>query len=190
PSSPAHDQVVSADGDADEAPVLEDREGYDRGVAAVLEEDDPLFRLQSAVARVRGGEERWARDVVIAGVGVLAVGPGEAGLARQHEAVRMAALEVAPGDDPRGKRAERGAGVIADERLAAELLPPRLRLAVVHDQVRVAKVARRAERERAPAHAAVERHRRVAKRAERHRVWDSSDPVVNDLVPGQDLQRV
>src|SRR5262245_13058829 len=181
---------MSADGDAYEAPPLEQGEGHDSGVAAALEEDDALLRLQPAVACVRGGEKRRARDVVVARVRVLAVGAGEAGFARQHETVRVAAPEVAPGDDPCGKLSERVAGVVTDERLAAELLPPRLRLAVVHDQVGVAKVAGGAERERAPAHAAVERDRGVAERAERDGHRDAADAIVDDLVPRQDLQWV
>jgi len=79
---------------------------------------------------------------------------------------------------------------ICRRRLAAELLPPRLRLAVVHHEIRIAQVARCAERQRAPLDAPVERDRRVAQWTERHRNRDACDHVVHDLVPGEDLERI
>jgi hypothetical protein len=50
--------VVTADGDADDAPAPEHGEGHDGRVPAALEEDDALLRLQPAIAGVGGGEER------------------------------------------------------------------------------------------------------------------------------------
>src|SRR5262249_8038823 len=155
-----------ADANADETPAPEHREGHRRGVAAALEEDDPLLRRQPVVVGVRGAEERRAGGGVVAAAGVLAGRAGEAGLTRQHESMWIAARELTPSHDPGRELAERGAGVATDECLAAELLPPRLALAVVHDQIGVAQVAGGPEREDAPLHAAVERDRRVAERAE------------------------
>ena len=74
--------------------------------------------------------------------------------------------------------------------IAPELLPPRLGLPVVHDEIGVAQLAGRAEVERAPLDPAVERDRRVAERAEGDGDGEPAEFVVDDLVPDQDLQRV
>lgn len=70
------------------------------------------------------------------------------------------------------------------------LLPPGLRLPVVHPQVRVAEPRRRAEVEHAPLEPAVEHDRRVAQGVggDRHRA--PRDLVVRDLVPQEDRERV
>jgi hypothetical protein len=90
----------------------------------------------------------------------------------------------------RRQHAQARARVAADDAFAAELLPPRFRLPVVHDEVGVAQVAGRAEAQRASLHPAVERDRGVAERAERDRNRNTADDVVDDLVPDQDLERV
>src|SRR6266540_4636155 len=116
---------MAADRDAHEPLALQHREGDDCGVAAALEEDDPFLRPEPAVVGVRDGEERRLRGLVVAAVGVLAVRPGEARVACQDKSVWVVAREFAPGDDPRRQPAEPRAGVMADEGLPAELLPPR-----------------------------------------------------------------
>src|SRR5919198_2465262 len=152
---------MAADSYADKPLAPEHGERNNRRVAAALEQDDALLWLQPAVVRMRGTEEWRAGDVVVADIRVLAVGTREARVARQHETVRIATSELAPGDDLDRKLPEPCAGVATDECLAAELLPPRLGLAVVHHQVGVTQVAGGAERECAPANAPVERDRGV-----------------------------
>src|SRR5215207_1431893 len=102
----------------------------------------------------------------------------------------MLAAEVRPRDDPRRKLLETCAGELAHQRLAAELLPPRLRLAVVHHEIGVAQVAGRPEVEGLLIDASVEGDRRVAKRTEGDRDRHAPDDGVHDFMPDEDLDRV
>src|SRR2546422_6138532 len=56
----------------------------DGGVAAALDEDDALLWVEPVVARVGGGEERWAGRVVVGRVRVLAVRPTTTQIGRAH----------------------------------------------------------------------------------------------------------
>ena len=138
------------------------------------------------MSRKRNG---WGGGVV-ARVGVRAVGAGVPGLAREHRPVRKRGPEVVPRDDGRGQADELPPRVLPDDAGAGELLPPRLGLPVVHDEVAEAKPPRRAEVEHHRVEAAVEDDRGVAEWAERHRDRGAAQLVVRDLVPDEDLERV
>ena len=73
---------------------------------------------------------------------------------------------------------------------AGELLPPRLGLPVVHDEIAQTKPPRRSEVEHHRVEAAVEDDRGVAERTERDRDRGAAQLVVRDLVPDEDLERV
>ena len=68
-------------------------------------------------------------------------------------------------------------------------MPQRFRLAVVHHQIGVTQQARNAEYEDVLANLRLKRDRRVAQGAERHRDRDSANGVIDDFVPGQNLER-
>jgi hypothetical protein len=74
----------------------------------------------------------------------------------------MGRLEIRPPQRLDRNEAQRVAGEPPDDRLARGLLPPALGLPVVHDKVRVAKQACRAEPQNASTMTAVERERAVA----------------------------
>ncbi len=59
-------------------------------------------------------------------------------LARKHLALGVLLLELPPGDDLRGQELEVGSGQLAYDGLPRELLPPALRLPVIHHEIRVA----------------------------------------------------
>ena len=82
------------------------------------------------------------------------------------------------------------ADVGSDDRPPRRLLPERMRRAVVHHQVAVAEQAGDAELEHLFADRALEGDRGVAERAERHRDGLAADHVVDDLVPGEDVERI
>ena len=82
------------------------------------------------------------------------------------------------------------AGEVADDGLARELLPPRFGLAVVHDEVAVSELSGRAEIEQASVQPAVEGDGRVAERTEGDRHRKAVQGVVDNLVPGQDLEGI
>ncbi len=102
----------------------------------------------------------------------------------------MGGLELAPAEHLRVHGLQRRPGQLADEPRAGELLPPRLGLAIPHNQIGVAELAGRPEGQRATIHPAVERERRVAQRAEGHHERPTPEHVVDDLVPHEDLLRV
>jgi len=104
--------------------------------------------------------------------------------------IREGGLEVGPGDNRRRQELELRAGKLADNRLAGNLLPPGLRLPVEHDHVAVSQETRDAELEGSATHDAVEGDGRIAERAERDHHCPAADYIVDDLVPGEDLQGV
>src|SRR5262249_42498565 len=78
----------------------------------------------------------------------------------------------------------------AYDALAVELLPPALRLAVIHDEVGVAQLAGRAEAQGPPARAPIEYHRGIAERTPGHRDRGPAEGVVHDFMPNQDPKRI
>src|SRR5260370_19753452 len=72
--------------------------------------------------------------------------------------------------------------------VAPELLPPALRLTVVHHEIRVSEFARRAEIENPILHRAFENERGIAERAVGDRHGRTPDNIVHDLVPDQNAQ--
>ena len=82
------------------------------------------------------------------------------------------------------------AGMLADDPLTGELLPPGVRLPVIHNQVRVAKVTRYAEFKHFAVQSPVKRDRRVAQWAEGDRYRHTTDAIIHYFVPGQNLERV
>ncbi len=102
----------------------------------------------------------------------------------------MGLPEVAPRHDPRGQLLELRPRQLADQGIASELLPPGLRLPVVHDEVGVAQLPGRPEVEHPAVDAPVEGDRRVAEGAEGDGDRSVAETCVDDLVPGQDLQRI
>jgi hypothetical protein len=78
----------------------------------------------------------------------------------------------------------------ADDGGAEILLPPALGLPVVHDEVRVAQLARGAEIENQAIDPAIESDRRVAQRAVGDGDRHIAHGIVDDLVPREDPQRV
>ena len=61
---------------------------------------------------------------------------------------------------------------------------------VIHDHVEAAQAARIAEFQDLAIEAAVENHAGIAQRTVADKYWDTTDGVVDDLVPEQDAQRV
>ena len=98
--------------------------------------------------------------------------------------------KVGPGDDRRGDLGEPGAGELADDSLAENLLPPAIGVPVVHDEVTVAEEAADAEGVDGVAHAAFEDDGGVAEGAEGDDDRISADDVVDYLVPGHDLEGI
>src|SRR5712691_6307294 len=78
----------------------------------------------------------------------------------------------------------------AHDGVAAKLLPPALGLTVVHHEIRVSELARRAEIENPVLHRAFENARGVAKRAIGDGHGRASDTIVHDLMPDQDAQGI
>jgi hypothetical protein len=78
----------------------------------------------------------------------------------------------------------------ADDAVAAELLPPALGLAVVHDEIRIAQLPGGAEAQNAAAQAPIEDDRGIAQGTPGDRDRPAADRVVDDLVPDHDAQRV
>ena len=89
-----------------------------------------------------------------------------------------------------GKEAQLVTGILADDPFAGELLPPGLRLAIVHDQIAVAQPSGGAEIENLAVKVAVEGDAGVAQGAEGDRYRLTVYFVVDDLVPYEDAQRV
>jgi len=87
---------------------------------------------------------------------------------------------------PCGKRCRNDPG----DRFACELLPPALRLPVVHDEIGVPQLAGGAEIQSRPVERPLEHQRRVAKRTIGHGNRRAADGVVDDLVPNEDSQRI
>ena len=162
-----------------------------RGVRADGDPDHSFHGRQAAVG-VAVEEERRGVDIVVPGVGVFAVRAAEPGLAGEDVAVRVGGFEGAPPQDLGWERREAATGEFADDRLACDLLPPALRLAVPHDQIAVAQVAGRAEVVHGAIRlqAAVEGDGGVAERAERHEPRPTAEHVVDNLVPDHDLQGI
>src|SRR5262249_55774138 len=94
--------------------------------------------------------------------------------------------EAGPANDAGRQDGQLGPGQVADDGPADGLLPPGLGLAVIHDQVGLAKVARRAEVQYATGCAPVERDGRVAEWAEGDRDRHTPDSVIDYLVPDRD----
>jgi hypothetical protein len=63
-------------------------------------------------------------------------------------------------------------------------------LAVVHDQIAVSKAARRAEIQNLSIYGALEGNGRIAQRTKGHDQWLSTDRIVGDLMPDQDLDGI
>jgi hypothetical protein len=74
--------------------------------------------------------------------------------------------------------------------VAARLLPPALGLAVVHEEVAETQPPGRAEVQHATVQRALEGDGRIAQRTEGDRQRQPAHRVVDDLVPGQDLQGI
>src|SRR5258708_12633806 len=70
------------------------------------------------------------------------------------------------------------------------MLPPALGLTVVHHEIRVSELTRRAEIENPVLHRAFENERGVAKRAIGDGHGRIPDTIVHDLVPDQDAQGI
>ena len=64
---------------------------------------------------------------------------------REHQSRRSLLLHISPTHDGNGNEGELLSGVFPYQPLTRSLLPPSLGLTVVHDQVGVAKPARRTE---------------------------------------------
>jgi hypothetical protein len=94
---------------------------------------------------------------------------------------------VRPGDTTPAVLAV-GRGVCGD--LTGGLLPPRLCLAVVHDQVTEVQPPGRAEVQQAPVDSALKGNRRVTERAEGDDDRHPAHGIVSDLVPDQDLHGI
>ena len=173
----------------DHGGLLQPEEGVGHRLTAKLHS---RYTLHGAEAFVLGADEQEGRgvDVVVAGVGVAAVLAGEARVPGEYLAVRVVLAEVGPGDDRPWDLGESGAGELADDSLAEDLLPPAVGGPVVHDEVAVAEEAADAEGVDGVAHAAFEDDGGVAEGAEGDDDGLSADDVVDDLVPGHDLEGV
>jgi len=66
-------------------------------------------------------------------------------IAHQHRASRRAGAEIGKGFEPRRNHIEQCSRQLANYRLAKELLPPGLGLAVVHQEVGIAQAPGGAE---------------------------------------------
>ncbi len=78
--------------------------------------------------------------------------------------------------------------MFADDRLAGELLPPRLGLAIIHDQVAVAQAAGGTEVENLVVQLAVEDDAGVAERAEGYAHRQPAYLVVGNFVPHENRE--
>ena len=128
--------------------------------------------------------------LVVALVRIGAVLATMAGLAGHDVAVGKGGLEVLPADHRQRHEAQPAAGVDAGDSLTGGLLPPGLGLPVVHDQVAVVQPPGGAEIQHLVVEAPVEGDRGVAQRAERDRHRLVAELVVDDLVPGENLDRI
>lgn len=70
------------------------------------------------------------------------------------------------------------------------MLPPALGLTVVHHQIGVSQLSRRAEIENAILNRALENERAIAERAIGNGYGHTPDNIIHDLVPDQNAQRV
>ena len=120
----------------------------------------------------------------------MAVGPGEAGLTRQHGACGEFGLEVSPANERGAEQLELGSRQLAHDPLTRDLLPQRLGGAVPHHQVAFAKETGDTEAESLAVHDRIEDDRCVAQRA----IGDDNRPtgevVVDHLVECQDSEGV
>ena len=112
------------------------------------------------------------------------------GVSGHDVAVGKGGLEVLPAHHGKRYEAQPATGVGAGNPLARGLLPPRLGLAVVHDQVAVIEAPGRAEVQHLVVEPTVEGDGGVAERAEGDRHRQIAELVVDDLVPGQDLDGI
>jgi hypothetical protein len=135
-------------------------------------------------------EEGRGVDVVVARIGVLPVGPVEAGVAREHQSMWMVRLELAPRNDGGQAGQQLSAGQVADNGLPDSLLPPGFGLPVVHQQIAVAQAAGGAEIQHAAMNRALEVEYAIAERTGGDDEGHATDGVVNDLVPDDDLDGI
>ena len=147
--------------------------------------ENALGRHQPPVRRAH--EQEGTRAAVVIDVGIAAV---EAPLRRQHFALRILRFEGAVTDQLRRHDIQQRARMRADDALAGQLLPERLRHIVPHDQVAVAQQAADAEAQGVVADAPVEDDGAVAERAEGHGDRRIADDIVGDLMPRQNRQRI
>ncbi len=97
-------------------------------------------------------------------------------------------MKRGPGNDGGWARDKLCSGQLPDNRLTDRLLPPRFGLAVIHDQIAEAQAPGGAEVQHTPIDGALESKRCIAQRAERHGNGYSSNGIVHNLVPDENLK--
>ncbi len=133
-------------------------------------------------------EKRTVRGVVLH-VRIAAIAAGKVRLLH-HQTVGIAGQKDLPAFHPTGQRREVGPGQRADDGLADRLLPPAFGLAVIHDHVRIAQLARDPKRQHPCFGAAVEGDTGIAERTEGHGHRDPAHRVIHDLMPCQVADRI
>jgi hypothetical protein len=154
-----------------------------------LDCDDALHRFDAL--RQRAVIEEWSLSGrVVSDVRVDAIVSHRGIRRHEHPPVAVTLAEAGKRFQPRWNEAEPLPAHGADDAFARELLPPALRLPVVHHEVRVSKLAGRSEIEGAAVQPAIENQRRVAERAVGHDDREAADGVVDDLVPDEDAHGI
>ena len=109
---------------------------------------------------------------------------------QQRLALRMRPPKLAPSHNRRRNNLQPLARKLARYRLAADLLPPRLRLPIPHQQIAKPQIARNPEIQRPPVQLPSERNRAIAQRAIGNRHGDAAHNIVHNLMPHHNRQRI